>query len=231
MPGARRPRAARRRRARRPAGAWCSSRCRCRRSARGLRQCCMMEPMHPAIRGPRPAQALRRARGRARDRLRGRAAARSSACSGPTARARRRPSRSSRATARARAASSRCSASTPADAPARAARAGRHRAAELGHVPPPDRARGGRPLGAASTRTRATSTRSSRSPASTARRTRAIAHALRRPGAAARPRARAGRRPRADLPRRADDRLRPAARRAAWDVDPLARASSARRCC
>ena len=65
------------------------------------------------------------------------------------------------------------------------------------------------PLGRASTRTRATSTRSSRSPACRRRRTRYVRTLSRRPAAPAGPRARARRRPRADLPRRADDRLRP----------------------
>ena len=55
-------------------------------------------------RGQRPAQVLRRLRGAARRQLRDRGRARSSACSARTAPARRRPSRSSRATAAATAA-------------------------------------------------------------------------------------------------------------------------------
>ena len=127
------------------------------------------------------------------------------------------------------AAASPCSAWTPGRATG-AARADRHRAAVQRAVPAPDRARGGQPLGrplAAAARRRGDDRAS---PGSRLGRE-ADAHALGRPAAAARLRARAGRRPRARLPRRADDRLRP--RRAAPGVGhrALAAASSARPCC
>ena len=95
---------------------------------------------------------LRKAYGDARGRPRASTspsrAARSSACSAPTARARRPPSRSSRATASATAARSRVLGHDPADRPRDAAQPRRHRPAELRHLPAPDRARGGRALGA-----------------------------------------------------------------------------------
>ena len=59
----------------------------------------------------------------------------------------------------------------------------------------------------------------------------ARAAALRRPAAPARPRPRARRRPGADLPRRADDRLRPRAPAAAPGRRSAACAASARRSC
>ena len=97
----------------------------------------------------------------------------------------------------------------PAAALARAARAGRHRAAEHRHVPPHHGARGDRATGPASTRARATSTRSS-TLAGLREKADAYTRTLsRRPAAPAGLRARARRRPGADLPRRADDRLRP----------------------
>ena len=110
----------------------------------------------------------------------------------------------------------------PGGAPARAARARRHRAAVERHLPPRDGARARRALGRASIPRRATSTRSSTSPACASPSTCARG-AVGRPGAAPGLRARARRRPRADLPRRADDRLRPG--RAARGVghDPRAR--------
>ena len=148
-------------------------------------------------------------------RLRGRAAARSSACSAPTAPARRRRSRSSRATASAAAASVAVLGHDPQRAAARAARARRDRASVQRHLPPPDRARGGRALGAASTRAPRDVDEVIALVGLEAGGGRAHAHALGRPAAAARLRARAGRRSRADLPRRADDRLRPAPRAAA----------------
>ena len=84
----------------------------------------------------------------------------------------------------------------------------RDRAAELRHVPAPDRARDRDALGALYPAPREVE-RGDR-----ARRARGggrppRADAVGRPAAAARPRAGAGRRPRADLPRRADHRLRP----------------------
>ena len=164
-------------------------------------------PRHPRA---RPAQGLRRPRGRPRDRLRGRAAARSSGCWGPTARARRRPSRSSRATASARAASSRVLGHDPGQRSRRAARsasasscraAGMYRhitvREAVAHwalpVPAPARRRRGHRAG-----------RPAR-----ARRRAQIRTLSGGQAAARRLRARARRRPGADLPRRADDRLRP----------------------
>ena len=91
----------------------------------------------------------------------------------------------------------------------RAAPADRDRAASGRHLRPHHPARGARATGPASTRTRATSRRCSRWPGSQREGGRAQPHALRRAAAAAGLRAGARRRPRADLPRRADDRLRP----------------------
>ena len=109
-----------------------------------------------------------------------------------------------------------CSATTRA-APARAARAGRHRAAErpgmYRHLTVREARRAlGRALPAPARRRRGRS----RLAGLEEKARRARAHALGRPAAAARLRARARRRPRADLPRRADDGLRP--RRAARGV-------------
>ena len=98
-----------------------------------------------------------------------------------------------------------------------AARAGGHRPAVDGDVPPHHPARGAgplRPLLSAPARRRG-GHRDHR-PAGEGRRLRA--DAVGRPAAPARPRARAHRRPRADLPRRATTGFDPAARRNAWEV-------------
>ena len=90
---------------------------------------------------------------------------------------------------------------------------------EDGHRPVADRARGRRALRRRLPAPRGRSTRCSSSSAWPTAPDVRVRGALRRPAAAARPRARHRRRPRARLPRRADDRLRPVARRRqSWEL-------------
>ena len=170
------------------------------------------------MRRPRPAHALRRRRGRPRHRPRRARAARSSRCSARTAPARRRPSRSSRASARPTRARCRCS------APTRATRraSGATGSASCCRSP---RRRPASPCASACSlyagyyseprdvdETLAlVGLEEQRRPGG--------GEAVRRPAPPARRRARADRRPRDDLPRRADDRLRPGrAPPQAWEV-------------
>ena len=96
------------------------------------------------------------------------------------------------------------------------------------HLPPPDGARGASRTGPASTPRPRDVDEVIALVGLEAAGGRAHAHALGRPAAAARLRARAGRRPRADLPRRADDRLRPRRAPRRLGHDPLAARRSAR---
>ena len=126
-----------------------------------------------------------------------------------TAPARRPRWRSSRATGSAPRGARRVLGMDPGDAAAGAARARRHRAAVERSVPPPDGARGGGALGralpGAARRRRDDRARSGLTESAE----RAHERAVGRPAAAAGLRARARRRPRARVPRRADHGLRP----------------------
>ena len=156
----------------------------------------------------RPAHELRRDRGRARHRPRGRPRARSSPSSAPTARARRPRSRSSRATGNRTGGEVRVLGEDPASTRARLARPDRHRPAVEQPRSLPDRARVARALRRV-LQPPALGRGDDRPDRPRGEGRRTGAQALRRPAAPPRRRHGAGRRPRAALPRRADDRLRP----------------------
>ena len=203
-----------RRAPRRPARAWCSSRCRCSRRACAPQRCChdgSDDERRPAIEvhGLRKAYGLTQARARAST-----SPSRRGEVFGLLG-----PNGAGKTTTveilegyRARDGGDglACSGYDPGERSARAARARRDRPAELRHLPAPDRrARPSRTGRRSTPRPRDVERGARARRASTSAPTGARGRSRGGQAAAAGLRARAGRRPRADLPRRADHRLRP----------------------